>query len=198
MEGYTRLAKEKNTVFSIVHLAQDVPGSNPLMMLANSTGGTGTNIGVSGLSEYFEGIQNAVEPDWNQYYHDLKISGAVDFDLIRVSDPEANLICGIMLGLEGLAIGFCLMLLFSVVGQKRIQPLISTVMACAAFVLLKIIGPGVGPVDGAPKIDFPQWILEGIAFSLLGVVFMARNRKKNASAGTSVKTDPSSDQFDDF
>ena len=174
---YAGMAKDKNVVFSIVHLGQTVPADNPLMELASSTGGTGTSLGVSELSDYFEGIQNAEEPDWNDYYHELRANGEVDFDLIRVSDPEANLICGVMLGLEGLAIGLCLMLMLSVRGQKRIQPVISVLMSVLAFVLLKIIGPGVGPVEGTSRIDFPQWLLEGIAFSLLGIVFMMKNRR---------------------
>ena len=198
-EAYTRLAKEKDIVFSIVHIGKKVPASNPLMKLASSTGGTGTSIGVSELSDYFEGIQNSVEPDWNEYYQELRTSGEVDFDLIRVSDPEANLLCGTMLGLEGLAIGLCLMLMLSVSGQKRIQPLISVIMAAAAFVLLKILGPGIGPVAGAPKLQMPQWLLEGIAFSLLGVMLMRKNRKRKVSAPSIPENQPDeADAFDVF
>ena len=183
-EYLANLAREKNVAFSIVHLGRNVPGNNPLMELATATGGTGTSLGVSELSSYFEGIQNAEEPDWDAYYADLKAGGLVDFDLIRVSDPEANLLCGIMLGLEGLAIGICLMIMLSMVGQKRVQPVISVLMAAAAFVLLKVIGPGVGPVEGNARLSLPQWLLEGISFSLLGIVFMRKNYERGASAAT--------------
>lgn len=178
-----QMAKEKDVVFSIVHLGHDVPANNPLVKLASSTGGTGTSLGVSELAQYFEGVQNAEEPDWDAYYAELRNNGKVDFDLIRVSDPEANLLCGVMLGLEGLAIGICLMMMLSVVGQKRIQPVISIVMATAAFVLLKIYGPGVGPVDGSPRIQVAQWLLEGVSFSLLGLVFMRKNNGGSSVSG---------------
>lgn len=184
-DGLVQMAKEKNVVFSIVHLGHDVPADNPLMKLASSTGGTGTSLGVSELAQYFEGVQNAEEPDWDAYYAELRDNGKVDFDLIRVSDPAANLLCGVMLGLEGLAIGICLMMMLSVVGQKRIQPVISFVLAAAAFVLLKIIGPGIGPVEGNPRIQVPQWLLEGVSFSLLGLVFMRKNNGRASASGRS-------------
>ena len=177
-ECFVSLAQTKDVAFSIVHLGQDVENDNPLMQLAFATGGTGTSIGVSDLSQYFESIQNAEEPDWDAYYIRLRTSGEVDFDLIRVSDPTANLLCGIMLGLEGLAIGICLMMMFSVTGQKRFQPIISVLMAVIAFVLLKVLGPGVGPVESNPRLHIPQWLLEGISFSLLGIVFMRKNKHK--------------------
>ena len=179
LESYTRLIGDRNAAFSIVHLGQTVPDDNPLMALASATGGTGTSLGVSGLARYFEGIRNAEEPDWGIYYAELRSRGEVDFDLIRVSDPEANLLCGIMLGLEGLTIGLCLMLMLSVRGQKRLQPVISVLMAAVAFCLLKVLGPGIGPVgESDPKLDILQWLLEGISFSLLGIMFMKITFKK--------------------
>ena len=200
MEGYIQLCKNKNVVFSIVHLGHDVSSNNPLMKLASSSGGTGTSIGVSDLSQYFEGVQNAEEPDWNAYYAELKTKGEVDFDLIRVSDPEANLLCGIMLGLEGLSIGLCLMLMLSVTGQKRLQPVISVAMAAAAFVLLKILGPGMGPLGGESRLDLPQWLLEWLAFSLLGIVFMTKNNQGMKPSDSRVKRPSSTsikpDEFD--
>ena len=76
------------------------------------------------------------------------------------------------------------MMMLSVVGQKRIQPVISVVLAAVAFLLLKVVGPGVGPVDGSPRIPVPQWLLEGVSFSLLGLVFM---RKNNSGASPSAR-----------
>lgn len=197
MEAYAQLGREKNVAFYIVHLGQKVPASNPLMKLANATGGTGTSVGVAELSQYFEEIQVVQEPDWNEYYSDLR--NKIDFDLIRVSDPAANLICGLMLGLEGLAIGLCLMIMLSVTGQKRIQPLISVLMAGAAFVFLKVIGPGVGPVKEIARLEFPQWQLEGISFSLLGIVFMTKNRFRRKDNGSGSGPSASWENgFDDF
>ena len=202
MESYIRMAKDKNVAFSIVHIGQVVPNDNPLMKLASRTGGTGTSLGVSELSKYFEGIQNAEEPNWNTYYAELRSRGDVDFDLIRVADPEANLLCGVMLGLEGLAIGLCLMVMLSVQGQKRIQPVISVLMAITAFILLKILGPGIGPVEaGNPRLNVPQWLLEGASFSLLGIVVMKKNNQKPAPnrprSGKAADTDQSNDLSED-
>ena len=54
-------------------------------------------------------------------------------------------------------------------------------VAVAAFILLKILGPGIGPVEeGRPKLNVPQWLLEGASFSLLGIVFMKKNNQKPA------------------
>ena len=161
------------------------------MSIASSSGGTGTNVGVSELARYFESIEVAKEPDWPAYYEELKNSGKVDFDLIRVSDPAANLICGIMLGLEGLTIGLCLMLMLSVTGQKRVQPLISVCMAALAFILLKILGPGKGPVSDYSRLNMPQWVLEGLAFSLLGIVFMTRNNPAHVHQSNPTKRESS-------
>ena len=185
MDALTSMSREKNVAFSIVHLGHDVPNNNPLMQLASATGGTGTSVGVNELSQYFESVQNAEEPDWDDYYNQLRKGGLVDFDLIRTSDPAANLLCGLMLGLEGLAIGICLMMMLSVTGQKRFQPVISLLMAAAAFMLLKVVGPGIGPLGSdAPKLNMQQWLLEGISFSLLGIVFMRKNNLGNRPASS--------------
>lgn len=90
----------------------------------------------------------------------------VDGDMLRSDTPSAGILTGVMLGLEGLVFGFGLMLLLSVRGQKRFQVILSMIMAVLAFVILKVIplsDPGL------------QWIREGTAFSLFGVVFMCRN-----------------------
>ncbi len=88
-----------------------------------------------------------------------------DGDMIRSDTASANILTGIMLLLEGLVIGFGLMLLLSLRGQKRFQVILSPLMAGLAYLVLKVL-----PLD---SVD--QWIREGIAFSLLGLVFMTRN-----------------------
>ena len=89
-----------------------------------------------------------------------------DGDMVRTDTDSAKILCGIMLGLEGIAIGVGLMLLLSIRGQKRFQVILSPLMAVLAFLLLKIL-PRPEGID--------QWVLEGTAFSLLGIVFMVKN-----------------------
>jgi hypothetical protein len=96
----------------------------------------------------------------------LQVFTKADGDMLRADTPSANILTGIMLGLEGLVFGFGLMLLLSVRGQKRFQVILSPLMAVLAFIILKVLPP-----DEA----FPWWIREGTAFSLFGVVFMCRN-----------------------
>ena len=96
----------------------------------------------------------------------LRIFTKADGDMIRADTPSANLLTGVMLGLEGLVFGFGLMLLLSVRGQKRFQVILSPLMAVLAYLILKALPLG----D-----SFPQWIREGTAFSLFGIVFMCRN-----------------------
>ena len=89
-----------------------------------------------------------------------------DGDMARTDTSSARVLCGVMLGLEGITIGLGLMLLLSIHGQKRFQVILSPIMAVAAFLLLKIIPRPEG---------MEQWILEGIAFSMLSIVFMTKN-----------------------
>lgn len=89
-----------------------------------------------------------------------------DGDMVRTNTQSAQVLCGIMLGLEGIVIGLGLMLLLSRQGQKRFQAILSPLMALLAFLILKII-PRPAGID--------QWVLEGIAFSLFGIVFMTKN-----------------------
>lgn len=92
-------------------------------------------------------------------------------DMLRAQTTSATVLTGIMLLMEGLVIGLGMMLLLSVQGQKRFQVILSPLLAVVSFLLLKVV----------PLKDIvPQWILEGAAFSLLGLVFM----KRNYSAGS--------------
>lgn len=116
-----------------------------------------------------------------------------DGDMLRADTTSAKVLTGVMLILEGLTIGLGLMLLLSVTGQKRVQAIISPLLAIAAFLLVKIV-----PVGDT----VPQWVLEGAAFSLLGIVFMKRNSAsyaKRTMAGRSVaEVGPDSFSADGF
>ena len=89
-----------------------------------------------------------------------------DGDMVRTDTQSAQVLCGIMLGLEGIVIGLGLMLSLSRQGQKRFQAIFSPLMALLAFLILKVIPRPAG---------IEQWVLEGIAFSLFGIVFMTQN-----------------------
>lgn len=91
-----------------------------------------------------------------------------DRDLLRSVHPTAVTISGVMLVLEGLVIGLCLWLMLSVYGQFRVQVVLSPLFAALTFVVLKIL-PSKGMVEY-------NWIMEGAAFTLLGIVFMRKNR----------------------
>ena len=135
----------------------------------------GISLYYMGRGEIDEGIRYLVEHSGGSISADysaenvletLRVFTKADGDMIRSDTHSAIVLSGIMIILEGLAIGIGLMLMLSVHGQKRFQAILSPVMAILAFVLLKII----------PKPEgVPQWILEGTAFSLLGLVFMMRN-----------------------
>ncbi len=94
-----------------------------------------------------------------------------DGDMLRAPVTSAAVYSGIMLILEGLIIGVCLSLMLSVQGQLRAQMLLSPLMGLLAFLLIKVITPaGEG-----------SFIIEGLALSLLGVVFMTRNNGASTS-----------------
>lgn len=115
-----------------------------------------------------------------------------DDDLLRAQNGSANLMSGIMLVLEGLVIGLGLWLMLSMQGQFRVQAVLSPVMGVMSFVLLKYAG-----------FNMEQeywWIIEGMAFTLLGVVFMTKNRLLNRNDGTKKPAEPTgnSAQIPDF
>ena len=79
--------------------------------------------------------------------------------------PKAKLVVGILLFIQGLMNGIALTIMFSRQGQRRVQTVLSPVLAVVAFCILAF-GQQILPT---------AWIREGIAFSLLGIVFMRRN-----------------------
>lgn len=81
---------------------------------------------------------------------------------------RAMIVTGVLLLVLGVVIGFTLTIMFSLQGQKRFQLILSPLMAMLAFLLL-VFGNKV-----IPALE-QRWILEGIAFSLLGIVMMRSN-----------------------
>lgn len=106
--------------------------------------------------------------DMNQLVEVMVVLTKNDNDLLRSQDHEANLITGIMFGLEGIVIGVGLWLMLSVHGQRRAQMIISPIMGMMGFVLLKYMG-------FHAELEY-WWAIEGAAFTLLGIVFMTKNR----------------------
>ena len=118
--------------------------------------------------------------DAGNVLENLQKLARADGDMVRSDTHSSVVLTGIMMALEGLTAGLGLMLLLSVKGQKRFQAVLSPLMAVLAFLLLKILPHG----------DIPQWIVEGVAFSLLGLVFMARNYPPGTKVPSPAKTDP--------
>lgn len=117
------------------------------------------------------GGQTVRADDMDQLVQVMVVLTKNDSDLLRSGHKDANLMTGIMLSLEGIVIGIGLWLMLSVHGQFRAQVIISPVMGVLALLLLKFAG-FTAEADA-------WWIVEGLAFSLLGVVFMTKNRLLN-------------------
>ena len=98
-------------------------------------------------------------------------------DALRDIDESstAKTVTAILLLLLGILIGVTLTVMFSVQGQRRFQLILSPVMAVIAFLLLAF-GKDLIPT---------AWIREGVAFSLLGLVFMKSNRGANGRPAVS-------------
>lgn len=120
------------------------------------------------------GYQETVAPA--EVQKDLRLQ----LDLVRNRDPSAIVITAVMMILEGLSLGICLSLMFSVSGQFRVQYLISPLMGALSFVLLKYVM--------STENMATWWIREGLCFSLLGIVFMTKNRFGRHSSRTGQMT----------
>ncbi|MGN1019302.1 MAG: vWA domain-containing protein [Aristaeellaceae bacterium] len=149
--------QDKGLSVSCIQLSSTMP--DMLKQIINATGGSAHSINdYSQLTTTLQQVTQQV----NQLQYEI------DQDLLRSRSPRAKVITLIMMLLEGLCIGISLWLMLSVKGQFRFQVILSPLMALAAFAMLKF----------APLSIFndQQWLLEGAAFTLLGVVFMRRNR----------------------
>ena len=111
---------------------------------------------------------------------------AKDVDILKAtyngeadqSEDQPNIpykiMSAVLLLLLGLLAGFSMMIMFSSRGQFRSQVILSTLMGGVAFLLLNY-GKSIGLA--------PAWVCEAIAFSLFGLVFMARNLSVSGSSG---------------
>ena len=103
----------------------------------------------------------------------------------------AKWVTGSLLGLLGVLIGFSLMVMFSLQGQKRFQLILSPLMAILGFVILAF----------GKEVITVSWIREGLAFSLFGIVLMRANRNaghmpKGRPVQETVPADPLPDSSD--
>jgi len=145
----------KNKQITVHGVAFSAAGDlNRLSMLIGATGG-----------------QTVRADDMDQLIEVMTVLTKNDADLLRSGHKDANIMTAIMLCLEGIVIGVGLWLMLSVHGQFRVQAILSPLMGVAALVLLKYAG-------FTAEADF-WWIIEGVAFSLLGIVFMTKNRLLN-------------------
>lgn len=133
-----------------------------LKQVVTSTGGT-----FCTTSSYDE-LASQIEEVAQVTVEEIVVVVPEDRDLLRSTHPTAVTISGIMLLLEGIVLGLCMWLMFSVHGQFRTQAILSPLMAVAAFVLVKL-GPFLNWYSY-------HWLIEGAAFTLFGIVFMRKNR----------------------
>lgn len=155
------LFQDKQLEVSCIQLSAEMPDS--LEQVITETGGSSHNISDS--SQLTNTLQQVTQQVTYQHEEDQ--------DLLRSRSPRAITITLIMMLLEGLCIGIALWLMLSVRGQFRFQVILSPLMALASFALLKF-----APLD---LFEHQQWLLEGAAFTLLGIVFMCRNRAPRAA-----------------
>ncbi len=174
-----RCLKDNVSVYSV----QLGTGTDPVLSsLVRATGG----LEVEG-AEAEKVLEGTRKLQYRSEVTPAPVEEKLKLDLLRNREPAAILISCIMLVLEGLSLGICLSLMLSVRGQFRLQYIISPVMGLLAFALLKYIWNN-------DDIATTWWIKEGVAFSLLGIVLMKRNRRPGASVGTD-ETYEASDPF---
>lgn len=151
---------EMGVQVNYIYVAPDY--SEEVVKLAEKTGGS--SFFVENLDELQGQMQKMVSvPVYTTVYKDA---------LRDIQESEtAKTVTGILLFLLGGLIGFSLLIMLSVQGQKRFQMILSPVMALLSFLLLAF-GSGLIPTP---------WIREGIAFSLLGVVVMRKNNECGSS-----------------
>ena len=154
--------------------------------LIQATGGL--SLSPSDAAQLLDGMQVT------RYHSEITpapVEEKLKLDLLRNREPAAILISCIMLIMEGLSLGICISLMLSVHGQFRFQYIISPLMGALAFALLKFIWNN-------DDIATTWWIKEGIAFSLLGIVLMNRNRSRRSVRPPTVNSAAGFDDSMDF
>ena len=170
----TERCRKANASVSCVLLGSEL--DPVLTALIRATGGKILSAGNAG--SILEGMQST---RYTSSVIPASVEEKLKLDLLRNREPSAILICCIMLLLEGLSLGICISLMLSVKGQFRFQNILSPLMGILAFVLLKYIWDN-------DDIATTWWLKEGIAFSLLGIVVMKRNRRRGAARTASVSS----------
>jgi energy-converting hydrogenase Eha subunit A len=173
--------KAKNVKFYYIYVGNSY--SKDMDALAKQTGGKGIDATkLDHLKEDMreitrtEVIETVEVMETVEVTEMVEVTETVEETVLVYSDalrdinksPKAMAVTGGLLLVLGLLIGFTLTIMFSLQGQKRFQLVLSPLMAILAFLLL-VFGDKVIPEEGR------RWILEGIAFSLLGIVLMKSN-----------------------
>lgn len=141
----------------VYYLYVDPDFSGEVSALAESTGGS--SFYVSNLDKLAEKMQEVVKiPVYETVYRDALRD-------IQISD-SAKIVTGSLLLVLGALIGISLTIMLSLQGQRRFQMILSPLMAALAFLLLAY----------GKEVISEDWVREGTAFTLLGVVLMRSNR----------------------
>ena len=183
-EGLINRCLRDNATVSILQLGTQ---TDPVLAkLIDATGGL--SLTKANALQILENMQTT------QYLSEVTpapVEEKLKLDLLRNREPAAILISCIMLLLEGLSLGICISLMLSVRGQFRFQYIISPLMGVLAFALLKFIWNN-------DDIATTWWIKEGVAFTLLGIVLMNRNRRRGSAGPSAVHSVTDFDDGTDF
>ena len=135
-----------------------------LTAMAVATGGM--SLDVANESELFDSMKEITSREVTTYdaLRDIGLSS------------QAQTVVGILMLALGILLGISLTVMFSVQGQKRFQLILSPLMAVLSFGVLAF---------SSPYIASPV-IRETIAFSLLGIVVMRKNRSGGSHQNTTV------------
>ena len=141
----------------VIYLYVDPNHVDEMDRLARNTGGE--SVYISDLGDLKNKTREVAKV---QVYETVYKDALRDID----ESETAKAVTGVLLLLLGLLVGFSLTVMFSLQGQKRLQTVLSPLMAVLSFAILAF---------GKDLIPVP-WVREGIAFSLFGVVLMRKNR----------------------
>ena len=170
---FVRRLKAKNVKFYYIYVGND--HSEEMDSLAKETGGK--SIDASKLDNLKGDMRELVQTETLETVEEIEIQEVTEeitelvySDALRDinKSQKAMVVTGVLLLALGILIGFSLTIMFSLQGQKRFQMILSPLMAILAFLLL-VFGDRLIPAEEN------RWILEGIAFSLLGIVLMRSN-----------------------
>lgn len=155
-DQYSAVLQKMNVKVEYLYVIPDM--STEMVKLAQATGGR--DLYVKDLSKLGDEMQEMTTVTVTRYE-------TTHYDALRtINESSTSMVTvGILMPLTGAMIGVTLYLLFSRRGQFRVQLILSPLMGLLAFGLLAM-GEVLIPMN---------WIREGIAFSLFGIVFMRKN-----------------------